>query len=193
MSDRSFGRLSSLVATPPVACNRGDRRANHRVVLCDGDQAQRFALRHVTMPVFEPGSTPLRVLRQRPHHDAQPVSQTGLGLRARRARAGPGGQYRRQPRPPEGPASGDPVPSTACSRPGLFVFGSNDYFGPTPKNPLKYFDTDHERQHGEPCPGGTSARHSSSAAGSTRPTARTRSRWRAPGSWPRASTTTSGP
>ena len=38
------------------------------------------------------------------------------------------------------------------AHPGLFVFGSNDYFGPTPKNPLKYFDTDHERQHGEPLP-----------------------------------------
>lgn len=25
------------------------------------------------------------------------------------------------------------------SRPGLFVFGSNDYFGPRPKNPLAYF------------------------------------------------------
>ncbi len=38
------------------------------------------------------------------------------------------------------------------SRPGLFVFGSNDYFGPTPKNPMKYFKTDHKRSHGAPLP-----------------------------------------
>ena len=38
------------------------------------------------------------------------------------------------------------------ARPGLFVFGSNDYFGPTPKNPAKYFDKDHERKHGDPLP-----------------------------------------
>ncbi len=38
------------------------------------------------------------------------------------------------------------------SRPGLFVFGSNDYFGPTPKNPFKYFKTEHKRTHGDPLP-----------------------------------------
>ncbi|MBB3037849.1 metallophosphoesterase [Hoyosella altamirensis] len=38
------------------------------------------------------------------------------------------------------------------SRPGAFVFGSNDYFGPRLKNPLKYFQKDHERVYGEPLP-----------------------------------------
>ena len=38
------------------------------------------------------------------------------------------------------------------SVPGLFVFGSNDYFGPTAKNPLKYFKKNHKRSHGEPLP-----------------------------------------
>lgn len=38
------------------------------------------------------------------------------------------------------------------ARPGLFIFGSNDYFGPTPKNPLKYFNKNHKRVHGEPLP-----------------------------------------
>jgi uncharacterized protein len=37
-------------------------------------------------------------------------------------------------------------------RPGLFVFGSNDYFGPSPKNPTNYlFKTSH-RVTGEPLP-----------------------------------------
>lgn len=37
-------------------------------------------------------------------------------------------------------------------RPGVFVFGSNDYFGPVAKNPLKYFDKGHERIPGPPLP-----------------------------------------
>ena len=37
--------------------------------------------------------------------------------------------------------------------PGLFVFGSNDYFAPKPKNPLKYLLPDHgKRVHGEDLP-----------------------------------------
>ena len=38
------------------------------------------------------------------------------------------------------------------ARPGLFVFGSNDYFAPVPKNPLKYFKKDHKRVMGDPLP-----------------------------------------
>lgn len=37
-------------------------------------------------------------------------------------------------------------------RPGLFVFGSNDYIGPRPVNPLGYFDPRHRRPAGEPLP-----------------------------------------
>jgi uncharacterized protein len=33
--------------------------------------------------------------------------------------------------------------------PGVYVWGSNDYFGPSPKNPLKYFSGP-SRQHSEP-------------------------------------------
>ena len=37
--------------------------------------------------------------------------------------------------------------------PGLFVFGSNDYYAPRPKNPLKYLLPDHgKRIHGEDLP-----------------------------------------
>lgn len=37
--------------------------------------------------------------------------------------------------------------------PGLFVFGSNDYFAPKPKNPLKYLLPDHgKRIHGQELP-----------------------------------------
>lgn len=37
-------------------------------------------------------------------------------------------------------------------RPGVVVFGSNDYFGPRPKNPLRYFNPNHKRVTGLPLP-----------------------------------------
>ena len=36
--------------------------------------------------------------------------------------------------------------------PGLFVLGSNDYYAPRPKNPLKYFRPRHKRVIGRPLP-----------------------------------------
>jgi predicted MPP superfamily phosphohydrolase len=38
------------------------------------------------------------------------------------------------------------------SRPGVFVFGSNDYFAPKPKNPVRYLIKSHKRVHGTPLP-----------------------------------------
>lgn len=112
-----------------------------------------FALRQATLPVLEPGSSTLRVLHLSDIHmmprqvlkqswisaldELEPdlVVNTGDNL------ASPGA-----------------VPAVVqalgglLARPGLFVFGSNDYFGPTPKNPFKYFRKDHKRTHGEPLP-----------------------------------------
>src|SRR4051794_33256183 len=39
-------------------------------------------------------------------------------------------------------------------RPGAFVMGSNDYYAPRPKNPLKYFWKDHRRVLGTKLPWG---------------------------------------
>jgi predicted MPP superfamily phosphohydrolase len=36
--------------------------------------------------------------------------------------------------------------------PGAFVFGSNDYFGPVPKNPFSYFNTNRTYRYGAPLP-----------------------------------------
>ncbi|WP_199034112.1 metallophosphoesterase [Glycomyces salinus] len=36
--------------------------------------------------------------------------------------------------------------------PGVFVFGSNDYYAPVFKNPLQYFNPNHEHKYGEPLP-----------------------------------------
>ncbi|HEX7658505.1 MAG TPA: metallophosphoesterase [Pseudonocardiaceae bacterium] len=37
-------------------------------------------------------------------------------------------------------------------RPGVFVFGSNDYYAPRPKNPARYLFNSHRRTHGSPLP-----------------------------------------
>ncbi len=112
-----------------------------------------FTLRHRTMSVLEPGASSLRVLHISDLHmlpgqrlkqawvseldslEPDLVINTGDNL-----------------------AHPNAVPSVVqslgglLSRPGLFVFGSNDYFGPTPKNPLKYFNKNHKRVFGDPLP-----------------------------------------
>ncbi|NLU83385.1 metallophosphoesterase [Rhodococcus sp. HNM0569] len=114
-----------------------------------------FALREVTLPVLEPGASTLRVLHLSDLHmmpnqrlkqnwlreldslDPDLVVNTGDNLSHPKA-----------------------VPAVVQSmgnllaRPGLFVFGSNDYFGPRPKNPLKYFRKNHKRVLGESLPWG---------------------------------------
>ena len=98
-----------------------------------------FRLRRVTVPVLPPGSPSLRVLHVSDLHllprqrwkakwvkelaslDPDLVIDTGDNL-----------------------ASYDAVPAVLdafewlLDRPGVFVLGSNDYFGPSVKNPLKY-------------------------------------------------------
>ncbi|WP_238422857.1 metallophosphoesterase [Gordonia sp. 'Campus'] len=112
-----------------------------------------FALRHTTLSVLEPGASPLRVLHISDLHmmPGQRLKQAWIAeLEALEpdlvVNTG------------DNLAHPQAVPSVIqalgglLSRPGLFVFGSNDYFGPKPKNPLKYFKKDHQRTHGEPLP-----------------------------------------
>lgn len=112
-----------------------------------------FTLRETSMAVLEPGSATLRVLhisdlhmmpgqrmkqnwlRELDRLEPDLVVNTGDNLSHQRA-----------------------VPSVVqalgpmLARPGLFVFGSNDYFAPKPKNPFKYFDKNHKRTTGESLP-----------------------------------------
>lgn len=118
-----------------------------------GIERNAFTLRETTLPVLAPGSPSLRVLHLTDLHmtpgqqrkqqwvreldqlDPDLVVDTGDNLAHPRA-----------------------VPSVVqalgplLSRPGLFVFGSNDYFGPTPKNPTHYLVAKHKRVHGAPLP-----------------------------------------
>ncbi len=112
-----------------------------------------FVLREVTMPVLTPGSSPLRVLhisdihmrpqqrykqswlRELAHWEPDLVVNTGDNLAHPKAV------------PAVVQALGD-----LLAAPGVFVFGSNDYFGPRLKNPVNYLSNPEHRVHGAPLP-----------------------------------------
>ncbi|MCW2515088.1 MAG: putative phosphohydrolase [Mycobacterium sp.] len=112
-----------------------------------------FVVRETTMPVLTPGSSPLRVLHLSDFHmtpgqrrkqawirelaNWQPdlVINTGDNLSH-----------------PKAVPSVVQALSDLLAVPGLFVFGSNDYFGPTPKNPTHYIFKPSHRITGEPLP-----------------------------------------
>ena len=112
-----------------------------------------FVVREVTMPVLAPGSSPLRVLHLSDIHmrPSQRHKQAWL-----RELAGwkpdlvvNTGDNLSHPKavPAVVQSLGD-----LLSVPGLFVFGSNDYFAPTMKNPAKYLTDREFRVHGQPLP-----------------------------------------
>jgi predicted MPP superfamily phosphohydrolase len=111
-------------------------------------EARWFTLRHVTMPVLPPDAPELRVLHLSDLHLApyqgrkrrwlaslaalEPdlVVNTGDNLAHRDAVA------------PLLEAFG-----TLTSRPGVFVLGSNDYYSPTVRNPIRYVLPDNGRRN----------------------------------------------
>lgn len=112
-----------------------------------------FVVREVTMPVLSPGSTPLRVLHLSDIH-MRPSQRRKQAWLRELANWEPDlvvntGDNLSHPKavPAVVQALGD-----LLSVPGVFVFGSNDYFAPTLKNPGKYLtDSDH-RAFGTPLP-----------------------------------------
>lgn len=118
-----------------------------------GYERTRWTLRRFDVPVLPPGSSPVRLLHLSDIHmtpgqvskqrwirsldalDPHLVAVTGDNL------AHPGAT------PGVIEAMGP-----LLERPGVFVFGSNDYYGPLPKNPLRYFNPDHKRVAGAPLP-----------------------------------------
>ena len=112
-----------------------------------------FVVREVTMPVLSPGSSPLKVLHISDIHMLPKQRRKQAWLREL-ARFEPDlvvntGDNLSHPRsvPAVVQALGD-----LLSVPGVFVFGSNDYFGPRLKNPVNYLTNRGHRVHGEPLP-----------------------------------------
>jgi predicted MPP superfamily phosphohydrolase len=103
-------------------------------------EAHAFTLRRYTLPVLPAGARPLRVLH---------VSDLHLVPRQRRKAAWLSRLAELDPHlvvsTGDNLAAVDAVPAALdaygplLDRPGVFVLGSNDYWGPRPKNPARYF------------------------------------------------------
>ena len=105
-----------------------------------------FALRRVDVPCLPTGTRPLRVLH---------LSDLHLVPRQHRKRDWVGGLAALAPdlvvHTGDHLAAQDAVPAVLetygrlLDVPGVFVLGSNDYFAPVRKNPLRYFDDSHKK------------------------------------------------
>jgi predicted MPP superfamily phosphohydrolase len=118
-----------------------------------GVERRRWTLRTATLPVLAEGARPLRVLHLSDLH-LTPGQESKKRWVAALAELEPDlvvntGDNLAHPRAVPGVlAALDPL----LSRPGVFVFGSNDYFGPRPKNPARYLVKSQRRIEGEPLP-----------------------------------------
>ncbi len=123
------------------------------VAYAAGVERRRWTLRTATLPVLAAGSRSLRLLHISDLHltpgqeskkrwvaglaGLEPDLVVNTGDNLAHSRAVPGVM-----------AALDPL----LSRPGVFVFGSNDYFGPRPKNPARYLVRSGRRIQGESLP-----------------------------------------
>jgi predicted MPP superfamily phosphohydrolase len=118
-----------------------------------GIERRRWTLRERTLPVLATGARELRVLHISDLH-LTPRQHSKQRWVARLAALEPDlvvntGDNLAHPRAvPAVIAALGPL----LDLPGMFVFGSNDYFGPTPKNPARYLVKSSRRSHGEPLP-----------------------------------------
>ena len=111
-------------------------------------ETRQFRLRRVDVPILPPGQRPLRVLHlsdihMTPGQRAKQEWLASLSLLAPDLVVDTGDNL----------AHRDSVPAVRDSlgplleRPGVFVHGSNDYFEPTLRNPLRYLLPDTGRRH----------------------------------------------
>jgi uncharacterized protein len=118
-----------------------------------GYERRRWTLRQATLPVLAEGSRPLRILHVSDLH-LTPRQRSKQRWVASLAELEPDlvgntGDNLAHPRAvPAAVAALDPL----LDRPGVFVFGNNDYFGPRPKNPARYLVKSRHRVQGEPLP-----------------------------------------
>ena len=118
-----------------------------------GIERNAFALRRYDVPVLPPGQRPLKVLH---------VSDAHMLGRQRRKQEFVRSLVATEPdlvvTTGDNLAGPDGVPAMLAALkpfhglPGIFVLGSNDYYAPKPKNPLKYFRPRHKRVVGDPLP-----------------------------------------
>ncbi|BBF99245.1 MULTISPECIES: metallophosphoesterase [Pseudonocardia] len=119
-----------------------------------GIERRHWTLRRAELPVLEPGARPLRILHLSDLH-LTPGQRSKIRWVAALAALEPDLVINTG----DNLAHPDAVPGVLTAlgrlldRPGAFVFGSNDYYGPTPKNPARYLRRSGGRRiHGAPLP-----------------------------------------
>ncbi|MFT7835542.1 metallophosphoesterase [Saccharothrix sp. BKS2] len=125
------------------------------VAYAAGIERRHWTLRQATVPVLAPGSAPLRVLHLSDLH-MLPGQRSKQRWVAALAELEPdlvvntGDNLAHQQAVPAVIRALGPL----LERPGAFVFGSNDYFAPRPKNPVRYLlpSAKTKRVHGIPLP-----------------------------------------
>ncbi|MGH3788023.1 MAG: metallophosphoesterase [Pseudonocardiaceae bacterium] len=120
---------------------------------CAGVEVRRWTLRQATLPVLPVGASPIRILH---------ISDLHMTPGQRSKQRWVAGLAELQPdlvvntgdnlaHPQAVPAVLRAV-SPLLALPGVFVFGSNDYYGPKPKNPVRYLIRTRKRIRGAPLP-----------------------------------------
>lgn len=104
-----------------------------------GLERRRWTLRQATLPVLAHGARPLRILHvsdlhMTPGQRGKQAFVAGLAALEPDLVVNTGDNLAHPRAVPAVLAALGPL----LDRPGVFVFGSNDYFGPTPKNPARY-------------------------------------------------------
>ncbi|KKW62728.1 metallophosphoesterase [Mycolicibacterium elephantis] len=150
-SPRSTTRSSPSTLKSGAAVSAGALAAG--IAYASIIERNAFVLREVTMPVLSPGTSPLKVLH---------ISDIHMRPGQRRKQAWLRELVALEPdlvvNTGDNLAHPKAVPAVVQSLtellavPGVFIFGSNDYFGPRPKNPLNYLANPGHRVHGEPLP-----------------------------------------
>ncbi|WP_424183901.1 metallophosphoesterase [Actinokineospora sp. G85] len=118
-----------------------------------GYERTRWTLRQATLPVLAEGARPLRVLHLSDLH-MLPGQQSKQRWVAALDELNPdlvvntGDNLAHKQAVPAVVRALGPL----LNRPGVFVFGSNDYFAPKPKNPARYLVPSNKRIHGTPLP-----------------------------------------
>lgn len=115
-------------------------------------ETKLFTVRHVTVPVLPPGQADLRVLHVSDLH-VVPSQRTKLAWIRSLAELQPDLVVDTGDNLADTGAVGpllDALEPLLATSPGVFVMGSNDYFGPRPKNPARYLLPDARVAHPEP-------------------------------------------
>ena len=118
-----------------------------------GVERRRWTLRQYRLPVLPEGSRQLRVLHlsdlhMTPNQRSKQQWVAGLADLSPDVVVNTGDNLAHPQAVPAVLAALGPL----LEFPGVFVFGSNDYFGPRPKNPARYLVKSRKRIHGPPLP-----------------------------------------